>query len=210
MQLVSFLIKKQKMKKLTAIILISFLFACKKDTVEQTTTVIVKEYNTQIPIAGAQVTLLKCAAFFCIVYNTIYTTSTNANGDAQIPQSKFNEATEGMQIYKKGYWLKLSKGGINYLNPEGWISLRLLNTRNYPPGSYLDLSVIEERRDDPYGSRTYVRAPVDSIALIKAYGAQLNTIKWRVYDAANNVIRTDTSIQVQVSKTDTTRITLNY
>src|SRR5688572_25443106 len=179
------------MKKILAIALLTAfaIISCKKNEqqVDDSVTVEVVEVISAKPVANATITLYKCTnydnIFGCLSKGVLATYSTDAAGIAKIKSADYNGANEGLQISKGQYWTQEGQMGKNELCPEGWIRLNIKRTSNYPDSLAFFLFNVEERfvLTTSEGMRVLkMNQRTDTTVLIRAFGAQKNTLKWLV------------------------------
>lgn len=205
------------MKKLLIILLL--FSSCKKPS-SPSVNIQVNELITGSPVAGATVSLNRCAAAGCIFgIVTEFSGVTDNSGIVWVPQDKYDNVpfwNEATYITKTNYWPEIFMKATSFsLTPMGWMSLRIIKGTSYPQGSVL--TITSWRLTQPPNiahlgkiNTQEFNVAADSIVIIKGFGNQLNKITWQVVDAGRNLLNNGTWNQ-QVPRLDTVRnITLNY
>ena len=169
------------------IFLFNCLVSCKKnDNVTSTATVPiqVQETTTGSPVAGASVSLRRCAALGC-VWGLVeeFSGVTDNNGICHVPKDKYDKVpfwNEAISVIKPGYWGEIfAKTTSVTIAPVGWMRLHIIRSANYPSGSLLKINVW--RQTLPlYIANQEFNIAADSSVLINAFGNQLNKIDWQV------------------------------
>lgn len=161
--------------------------ACKKSSSNfpqgNTYLMVVKEYKTNIPLAGVRISLYRCSkydnVFGCQAKSVFATRSTDQNGEYNFTQSELNQANEGMILSKSQYW-DLAGGGQGdvFMEPEAMVNLTLRTSKSYP-----DTSIFELKTTGELGNASFktFRAPKDSSFNYRLFGNETNTINWVVY-----------------------------
>lgn len=149
---------------------------------ENTYLMTVKEYKTNIPLAGVLISLYKCSKydniFGCQSTAVFVTRSTDQNGEYAFTQSELNQSNQGIILSKSRYWERPGGQGDRPMEPEAIVNLTLKASKSYPDTSMFQLDITSELGN---GSGKTFRAPKDSSFNFRLFGNQKNTVKWVVY-----------------------------
>ncbi len=196
------------MKKLIFVLII--FASCEIEEKPSLTSIEVVESVTNLPVRDATLSLYRCNFGCPFGPNVLFTSVTDANGICQVPSENYTDVESMMYVAKEKYWpFEVQKKTIVFLEPEGWLQLRILNGDNYPLGSRLLLDLYSQS-----GSRsdlTDYNTVMDSLVLIRGFGSQQNKIDWQVVDGGYNLIKNGTLNGLQIPRFDTLKnVTLNY
>jgi hypothetical protein len=193
------------MKKLLFIVIL--FVACKKENKERVT-ITVLERDTNVPVSGANVNLVR--------YNlddmpvTVFSGVTDDNGTVRMDAQEYNTAQKVL-IIKYNYWrFEGNKSTRLYVMPEGWLKLPLHPVRAYPPGTSLQFRV-NAPGSSQNGSTISVTADTDSTVVLFGFGGRLNTISWQVSGDTPDLDTSGTINSLAVPRFDTLGVnTLAY
>jgi len=173
-------------------------------------TITVIERNTNKPIAGATVSLLKCSnydfQFGCTGYSTYTTVTTNSEGKATLP-SKPDE----IKVEANKYWTLYKKTDIQnaILTPKTSIEINVKREKTYAPTDILWIG--QERYFNDLKS---IGLPVDTIVYIDGYGYSENKIYWYINYFSGGIINPGStggsSPNFYVNGFDTAKIQIKY
>lgn len=192
-------------------ILIAVLLAgCKKEKQPETTSIKVVESITNVPVSGATVTLFRCNFGCPFGPKILFKGITDDNGISQVPSEYYNDATSQMHVLKEKYWpFSVQKKTTVSITPEGWLQLGIHKVGNYPAGTSLSVSLVNQS-----GSWSHVMehgTETDTLILITALGGQQHNLKWDVLDTNRSAIKSGTLNGLQIPRFDTLEnITLDY
>jgi hypothetical protein len=175
------------MKKLYGFILIPvLLFSCKKslvgDTEEETYTIKVKEYKTNILLPGVKISLYRCSnydiEFGCQSTSLFVSHATNSNGEYNLTLEELNKSDEGIILSKAQYWDIAGGIGENYMEPEAWVNVTLKQVNTYPDTCMFRLFTSGE-----FGFVSLLDFPVpkDSTVKFRLFGNETNEVRWIVF-----------------------------
>ena len=183
---------------------------CEIEVKPDLTSIEVVESITNLPVSDATLSLFKCNFGCPFGANVLFTDVTDANGICKVPSENFNDIESGMNVVKPKYWpFEVQKSTIVFLEPEGWVQLRIQKGGNYPVGSKLLLVMNNQSGSRP--DLTEYNVAVDSLILIKGYGNQQNKIEWQVVDGGFTLVNYGTLDGLQIPRFDTlNNVTLNY
>lgn len=208
--------------KLHYLLICLLLFNCTKSKNEQGANnnekIEVLEFKTKEPIASAKLDLYRCTnydnIFGCLAKAIFASGITDKNGIYNFKPGELNRADEGILLSKSNYWTAGGGTGTVFMYPEAWISLHVVKQNIYP-----DTSLFQIRAEGENYSVSLVtfHAPVDSIIKIRAFGNQVNSIKWHVIVKDTKCYQycpTDTlasgNLVQNLGKFETVPITISY
>jgi hypothetical protein len=188
-------------------------YACTKTNSQQTLTVTVKEYKTNLPIQGAKIDFYRRGTFdfwTCGCYtNELFSEQySDARGtcSAILPagSSPLNEIT----FDKPGYYSMPVQTGENLVEAYGWLRYHLVPANIYKT-QIVTIHLTSELNStaNPDISLTY---PMDSVYQVNAFGGQINTITWTVNDSTGTRIYAGGPLKLEVGKTDTADVEINF
>lgn len=161
------------------------LFSCKKSSETQTVTtyiIKVKEYKTNVPLAGVDIRLYKCTYYdfvFGCQSKSLYATHTTDNkGEYVTTQSELNKANQGIILSKPQYWDREGGNGEYPMIPEALVKIALKASKAYP-----DTSIFELKTTGAFGLASFqsFKAPIDSIVNFRLFGNEINKVDWIIY-----------------------------
>ena len=209
-------LKKTRLKfYVFTILAITILSGCSKQN--PTTTppannpfiISVLERNTNKPIAGATVSLLKCSnydfVFGCTGYSTYSTLTTNSEG--KVTASKADE----IKVEANKYWTLYKKTDIQnvILNPKTTIEVNVKREKTYAPTDILWIG-----QDRYFNDLKGIGLPVDTIVYIDGYGYAENKIYWYINYWNGPIVNTGStggsSPNFYINGFDTARIQIKY
>lgn len=159
--------------------------SCKKSSTpaqENTYLMTVKEYKTNIPLAGVKISLYKCTdydnVFGCLSKSVFATHTTDENGEYSFTQGEINQATEGVILSKSKYWDMHGGPGLVLMEPEAMVNLTVKASNTYPDTSIFELNTISELGN---GNAEIFNAPKDTSFNFRLFGNETNIINWVVY-----------------------------
>lgn len=203
------------MKKICLIALILFA-ACKKpaDPADpiRTVDILVKDAANSQPVAGAIVSLRRCADLGCYFGEVIeFQDTTDGNGILHVPPDKYSKVpawNDAIYVTKVNYWPQFfSKSASVSITPYGWVSLRIIRGTDYPQGSLLKMNIFSANQ--PLLSAHEFSTAADSSVVISGFGNELNKVDWQVSD--NLTVYNSGTFNQQFPRLDTAKnITLNY
>jgi hypothetical protein len=163
---------------------LTVLSSCKKSSNNSFSPILmtVKEYKTNIPLAGVNIRLYKCTnydnVFGCQSKSIFATHVTDQNGKYAFTSSEFSHADEGIFLSKLLYWDMGGGDGERFMEPEAIVSLTLTPSKTYPDTSMISLKTTSE-----YGNTSFktFEAPKDSTFNYIIFGNEKNKINWTVY-----------------------------
>ncbi|WP_373517175.1 hypothetical protein [Pricia sp.] len=157
--------------------------SCSSDssTQEDTYLMTVKEYKTNIPLAGVKISLYKCTnydnEFGCQSKAVFATHFTDQNGQYAFTSSKYSQVNEGIILSKSQYWDMQGNQGEIPMEPEAIVNLTLKTSNAYPDKSLFQLKTTGELGSASF--ETFI-APKDSTFSYRLFGNEINTINWIV------------------------------
>jgi hypothetical protein len=199
-------------------VLILVLYSCKKSNVQGggNVTLHVSEFKTNLPIAGAKISLYTQGAFDfwtcgCYVADLLLTGQTDSKGDFTVSQDNFNKANMGIEIEKNLY---IPGGGENNttqftLCAIETIRLRLLEVNPHPELTYLAMNIKGETQSQylVYNSENiWPKGTIDTTLTLNVYGEQLNTFTMLINDSSFNTVDTLGPFKIFVSRTDSSNV----
>ena len=143
----------------------------------------VREYKTNIPLAGVQIKLYRCSEydieFGCIAEENFATVITNQEGMASVDKFTYYRCNEGVVFSKAGYFSINAGAGTAFLNKQGTVDIRIV------PGStdYSGKRLVILAYNDRYNFQVLDPIPVPTVPVdmtIKAIDALVNTLKWEI------------------------------
>lgn len=173
------------MKKIFFLLMIltgSYLAGCKKTSngsfLDDSNLMTVKEYKTNIPLPGVQISLYKCTnyddVFGCRSKSLFASHVTDAKGEYRFTNGELNQANEGVILKKSRYFDGHGGQGERTMEPEAWINIHLKPTASYPDTTIFTIYAAGELGA---GSSQSFRAPKDSTIRLRAVGNESNVIK---------------------------------
>ena len=142
----------------------------------------VKEYKTNIPLAGVKISLYKCTnydnVFGCRSKAVFATHSTDQNGEYAFTLGELDQADQGIVLSKTQYWDMGGGQGDVLMEPEAIVNLTLKTSKAYP-----DTSLFELKTTSEFGIASFETfiAPKDSTFNYRLFGNEKNKINWIVY-----------------------------
>jgi hypothetical protein len=199
-----------------SILAITILSGCSKQNSTTTAppannsfTITVVERNTNKPIAGATVSLLKCSnydfVFGCTGYSTFATLTTNTEGKATT-----TFGADEIKVEANKYWTLYKKTDIQnvILTPKNRIEVNVKRDKIYAPTDILWIG--QNRYLD---NLKPIGLPIDTTIYIDGYGSSENKIYWSINYWSGGIVTGiigGSSPNFYVNGFDTARIQIKY
>jgi len=188
----SFTFKTQVMKRFIYLLPLIFILSCKKENdnepPNEKVLVSVKDYKSNQPLSNMAITLYCCTnndlVFGCIGSSACGSVSTDADGKAFLSKTSLSEAEQGISITGTGYWEHYAYrllDSVIYMDRVGNVEVTLHPTQTYPTDARLELAFISERGKTAYAFDNAAVPTGIFTQTLKAFGGQINSIKWRIY-----------------------------
>jgi len=195
------------MYKILAIAILLTTFSCKKngEQAEATTTVTVKEYGSNSPIANATVTFTR-NGIDGENMGTLFTGYTKDDGICQVPTKYFNEPGASMDVSAAKYWphifTQVSRNVVS--NPEAWVRVLGIQTPLYvyPDASFINMNIVGQSSGLSLASDNL--HPVNTFSiLLRGYAGETNSIVWQVLNSNSDTLNYGEERDITVLKFDT-------
>jgi hypothetical protein len=198
------------------LLLLFFITACKWEVEQKTRDfeVLVTEKGSNIPIAAANVSLVRCPIYGDC--DAVVTQKTNADGRAVLTTTMADEP--GVMASHPQYWTYIRPNAYGPVKevqmwPFAYLKVRLRKVNAYAADNRI---ILYQKVDMFYLSRpsTYDVPPLpivaDTVLYMKAMGNDSNYINLSVQDKAMFDVYKVTTNRVFVAKGDTAEINLDY
>lgn len=175
----------------------------------------VREYVTNIPIAGAKVTLLKCnqldIEFGCINgYTPVGTFITDSSGKAA-----YNNGIRWyyVEVSRDGYWRERSRHSWVILNPVCYLKVRLVKNSTLSPDMMVYVAAIRSPGlSGFYYNYKNVGQPLDTTFYLRGTGNTETAVWWyiKAKDSSDRNVQVQKTAPTYIHRFDTAQVTVIY
>jgi len=158
--------------------------------VEELVTITIREKSTNLPLAGASVTLQKCLdpdPYGCLGYATLANLSSNIQGQVSFAKELDVDATD---VKHEKYWNNFTDGLSDVtLIPKTIIAVSIHKMNSYAAGDILNIVVTSPNCEfGCLSTGISTGLPIDTIIYLNGYGYSDNVISWYINDPLSDTL----------------------